>query len=134
MTSAQSWIPVRLCLSRRRSATTARTPTDHARMPRCTPPASATLPIGRIIADEPHHSGKHQKHGMNVRVVADAQGRLLWTSPVLPAAVHDVWAARERGIVDVLAEVASSAGRTRVTKVPTARSAFPTKAVETAFP
>jgi len=55
----------------------------------------------------PHgaHSGKHKKHGMNVQVIADRKGRLLWSSPALAGAVHDVRAAREHGIIDALAEV-----------------------------
>ncbi|WP_369275805.1 IS5 family transposase [Streptomyces sp. R11] len=63
------------------------------------------LPIDRIAADRPFYSGKHKKHGMNVQVVADPFGRLLWASPALPGAVHDVRAAREHGIIDALAEV-----------------------------
>ncbi|MGW1898921.1 transposase family protein [Streptomyces hirsutus] len=62
------------------------------------------LPIDRIAADRPYYSGKHRKHGMNVQVLADPFGRLLWASPALPGAVHDVRAAREHGIVDALAE------------------------------
>lgn len=62
------------------------------------------LPIDRIAADRPYYSGKHKKHGMNVQVLADPFGRLLWTSPALPGAVHDVRAAREHGIVGALAE------------------------------
>ncbi len=62
------------------------------------------LPIDRIAADRPFYSGKHQKHGMNVQVLADPFGRLLWASPALPGAVHDVRAAREHGIVDALTE------------------------------
>ncbi|MEW1605605.1 IS5 family transposase [Streptomyces sp. NPDC093808] len=61
------------------------------------------LPIDRVAADRPHYSGKHKRHGMNVQVLADPFGRLLWASPALPGAVHDVRAAREHGIVDVLA-------------------------------
>jgi hypothetical protein len=45
---------------------------------------------------------------MNVQVVADPSGRLLWASPALPGAVHDVRAAREHGIVDALAEAGIS--------------------------
>ncbi len=41
---------------------------------------------------------------MNVQVIADPFGRLLWASPALPGAVHDVRAAREHGIVDALAK------------------------------
>ncbi|MEU3629757.1 IS5 family transposase [Streptomyces fradiae] len=62
------------------------------------------LPIDRIAADRPYYSGKHKRHGMNVQVLADPFGRLLWASPTLPRAVHDVRAAREHGIVDALAE------------------------------
>ncbi|MFE8948167.1 IS5 family transposase [Streptomyces sp. NPDC007856] len=62
------------------------------------------LPIDRIAADRPFYSGKHKKHGMNVQVIADPQGRLLWASPALAGAVHDVRAAREHGIIDALTE------------------------------
>lgn len=60
------------------------------------------LPIDRIAADRPFYSGKHKKHGMNVQVIADPFGRLLWASPALPGAVHDVRAARKHGIIDAL--------------------------------
>ncbi|MFF9340208.1 MULTISPECIES: transposase family protein [unclassified Streptomyces] len=62
------------------------------------------LPIDRIAADRPFCSGKHKRHGMNVQILADPFGRLLWVSPALPGAVHDVRAAREHGIIDALAE------------------------------
>ncbi|MEU4498134.1 transposase family protein [Streptomyces sp. NPDC023998] len=52
------------------------------------------LPIDRIAADRPFYSGKHKKHGMNVQVIADPAGRLLWASAALPGAVHDIRAAR----------------------------------------
>lgn len=42
------------------------------------------LPIGRIAADTPYHSGKHKRHGINTQVLADPAGRLLWASPALP--------------------------------------------------
>lgn len=60
------------------------------------------LPIDRIAADRPFYSGKHKKHGMNVQVLADPAGRLLWASPASPGAVHDIRAAREHGILDAL--------------------------------
>lgn len=41
---------------------------------------------------------------MNVQVIADPKGRLLWASPALAGAVHDVRAAREHGIIDALAQ------------------------------
>lgn len=62
------------------------------------------LPIDRIAADRPFYSGKHKKHGMNVQVIADPQGRLMWASPALAGAAHDVRAAREHGIIEALAE------------------------------
>lgn len=62
------------------------------------------LPIDRVAADRPFHSGKHKKHGMNVQVITDPMGRLLWASPALPGAVHDIKAARTHGILDALTE------------------------------
>ena len=62
------------------------------------------LPIDRIAADRPFYSGKHKKHGMNVQVITDPAGRLLWASPALPGAVHDIKAARTHGIIDALEE------------------------------
>ena len=60
------------------------------------------LPIDRTAADRPYYSGKHHRHGMNVQVLADPFGRLLWASPALPGAVHDIHAARTHGIIDAL--------------------------------
>ncbi|HZU78013.1 MAG TPA: transposase family protein [Dehalococcoidia bacterium] len=61
------------------------------------------LPIDRVAADRPYYSGKHKRHGMNVQVLADPLGRLIWASPALPGAVHDLTAARTHGIIDALA-------------------------------
>ncbi|MDQ2589153.1 transposase family protein [Saccharothrix yanglingensis] len=61
------------------------------------------LRIDRVAADRPYYSGKHKRHGMNVQVLADPAGRLLWTSPALPGSAHDLTAARTHGIVDALA-------------------------------
>jgi hypothetical protein len=52
--------------------------------------------------DRPYYSGKHKCHGLNVQVIADPIGRLVWISPVLPGARHDMGAAREHGIIDAL--------------------------------
>lgn len=60
------------------------------------------LPIDRIATDRPYYSGKHKRHGMNVQILADPAGRLLWTSPALPGSAHDLTAARAHGIVDAL--------------------------------
>jgi hypothetical protein len=48
------------------------------------------------------YSGKHKCHGLNVQVIADPAGRLVWISTVLPGARHDMGAAREHGIIDAL--------------------------------
>jgi hypothetical protein len=50
--------------------------------------------------DRPFYSGKHKAHGLNVQVIADPIGRLVWISPPLPGARHDMGAAREHGITD----------------------------------
>lgn len=52
--------------------------------------------------DRPFYSGKHKCHGLNVQVIADPAGRLVWISPVMPGACHDMGAAREHGIIDAL--------------------------------
>jgi len=43
------------------------------------------LPIDRIAADTPYYSGKHKRHGMNVQVLTDPFGRLLWARRLCPA-------------------------------------------------
>lgn len=62
----------------------------------------ALLPIDRIAADRPYYSGKHKRHGMNVQVLTAPFGRVIWASPALPGAVHDIKAARTHGILDAL--------------------------------
>lgn len=62
------------------------------------------LPIQRIAADRPFYSGKHKKHRMNVQVITDPFGRLLWASPALPGAVHDIKAARTHDVPAALAQ------------------------------
>lgn len=62
------------------------------------------LHVDRIAADRPYYSGKHKRYGMNVQVIADAFGRLLWVSPALPGAVHDIKAARTHGIIEALTQ------------------------------
>ncbi|WP_435246871.1 transposase family protein [Streptomyces sp. NRRL F-5630] len=62
------------------------------------------LPIDRTAADRPYYSGKKRHHGMNVQVLTDPFGRLLWASPALPGATHDLTAARKHGIINALVE------------------------------
>lgn len=61
--------------------------------------------------DEPHHSRKHQKHGMTMQVVARPDGTPLWCSRALPGRTHDLTAARAQFERDAIAPV-DSAGRT----------------------
>ncbi|MFD6756578.1 transposase family protein [Micromonospora gifhornensis] len=60
------------------------------------------IPIDRVADQRPYYSGKHKRHGVNVQVIADAAGRLVWVAPALPGAVHDLTAARAHGIIDAL--------------------------------
>jgi hypothetical protein len=64
------------------------------------------LPIDRVGMtsgyDRAFYSGKHKRHGMNVQVLADPAGRLVWASPALPGSRHDLRAAREHGLIDGL--------------------------------
>ncbi|GAA1371522.1 hypothetical protein GCM10009612_62770 [Streptomyces beijiangensis] len=62
------------------------------------------LPIDHIAADTPYYSGKHKRHGMNVQVLTDPFGRLLWASPAMPGSTHDLTTARRHGIIEALAE------------------------------
>lgn len=43
------------------------------------------IPIDRVHDQKPYYAGKHRRHGMNVQVIADAAGRLVWASAAFPA-------------------------------------------------
>lgn len=60
--------------------------------------------IDRVAEDRPYYSGKHKRHGVNVQVLADPRGRLLWASAALPGSTHDLTAARDHGIIAALVE------------------------------
>ncbi|MDQ2587315.1 transposase family protein [Saccharothrix yanglingensis] len=60
------------------------------------------VPIDRVADQKPYYSGKHHRHGVNVQVLADPAGRLVWASAALLGAVHDLTAARTHGLVEVL--------------------------------
>jgi hypothetical protein len=47
------------------------------------------------------YSHKHPRHGVNVQVVTDPEGRLLWISPALPGRAHDLTAARAHRIIRI---------------------------------
>ncbi len=52
------------------------------------------IPTDHIKADEPHYSQKHNKHGMNVQVIARPHGTPLWFSRATPGRTHDLTAPR----------------------------------------
>ncbi len=60
------------------------------------------IPIDRVADQKPCYSGKHKRHGVNVQVIADAAGRLVWASAALPGSTHDLTAARTHGIIEAL--------------------------------
>ncbi|MFF6953002.1 transposase family protein [Streptomyces iakyrus] len=47
------------------------------------------------------YSHKHRRHGVNVQVVTDPAGRLLWISPALPGRAHDLTSARTHRIIRI---------------------------------
>ncbi len=54
--------------------------------------------VGDSRADYSH---KHRRRGVNVQVVTDPAGRLLWISPTLPGRAHDLTAARTHQIIRI---------------------------------
>src|SRR5690242_16623932 len=60
------------------------------------------IPIDRVADQKPYYSGKHRRHGVNVQVIADPAGRLIWASAALPGAVHDLTAARTHHLIEAL--------------------------------
>ncbi len=60
------------------------------------------IPIDRVADQKPYYSGKHHRHGVNVQVIADPAGRLVWASAAMPGAAHDLTAARTHRIIDAL--------------------------------
>lgn len=66
------------------------------------------IPIDRISGrkNRLYYSGKHKRHGVNVQVITDPHGRLMWVSPALPGSTHDLTAARRHGIPAALSVAA----------------------------
>lgn len=54
--------------------------------------------VGDSRAD---YSAKHRRHGVNVQVVTDPAGEVLWISPALPGRTHDLTAARTHRIIRI---------------------------------
>ena len=55
------------------------------------------IPIDRVADQRPYYSGKHRRHGVNLQVIADAAGYLVWASGALPGEVRAGWQVRTRG-------------------------------------
>ncbi|MBN9759795.1 hypothetical protein DMP14_31210, partial [Pseudonocardia sp. Ae707_Ps2] len=83
------------------------------------------VPIDRVAGQRRFYSGRHRRHGMNVQVLADPFGRLMWAAPPLPGSTHDLTAARRTGVIEAAPARTSRRGRTRPTKAPGARSGPP---------
>jgi hypothetical protein len=60
------------------------------------------IAIDRLTADRPFYSGKHQRHGMNLQVIASPCGDVLWVSGALPGSVHDKKAEWIWGVLEEL--------------------------------
>jgi DDE superfamily endonuclease/Helix-turn-helix of DDE superfamily endonuclease len=52
-----------------------------------------------------HFSGKAKRPGVNLQLLTDHSGRILWLSPALPGATNDVKAARTHEIIETCAEL-----------------------------
>jgi hypothetical protein len=76
--------------------------------------------------DRKYFSGKAKAHGVNVQVLADPIGRLIWASPALPGSRHDAGAAAAHGIPAALATagVTAFADSAYVGVGPTIRAPF----------
>lgn len=72
-------------------------------------------------------SAKHRRHGVNVQVVTDPTGHVLWISPALPVRTHDLTAARTHRIIRLRERqgVPVLADRALMSPVPTACSTGP---------
>ena len=55
----------------------------------------------RVSDGRADYSHKHRRHGVNVQVVTDPAGQVLWISPALPGRCHDLTAARAHGIIRI---------------------------------
>jgi hypothetical protein len=53
----------------------------------------------RVGDGQADYSSKRKRHGVNVQVVTDPAGEILWLSPALPGRTHDLTAARTHKII-----------------------------------
>ena len=68
-------------------------------------PPGVLIPTDRVHDSGPGsdrwYSDKHKRHGGNIQIVCDPDGRPLWVSPAEPGATHDLAAVR-RHVLPVL--------------------------------
>ncbi|WNO76900.1 transposase family protein [Streptomyces sp. AM8-1-1] len=55
----------------------------------------------RVGDNRSDYSAKHRRHGVNIQVVTDPAGKVLWISPALPGRTHDLTAARTQRIIRI---------------------------------
>jgi hypothetical protein len=89
------------------------------------------IPIDRVADQKPYYSGKHKSQGVNMQVIADASGRLVWASPALPGSAHDLSTARTHGIIDALTNANVMTFADKATKVPAAACALRSDGTDT---
>jgi len=53
----------------------------------------------RVGDQRGHASGKHRRHGVNLQVITDPLGTIMWISKVLPGRTHDLTAARTHRVI-----------------------------------
>ena len=58
------------------------------------------IPIDRVADQRPYYPRTRKRHGVNVQVLVDPAGRLMWASPALPGAVHDLTVARAQHLIE----------------------------------
>jgi hypothetical protein len=56
----------------------------------------------RVTDGRADYSHKYRRHGVNVQVVTDPTGHVLWISPALPGRAHDVTTARAHRIIRII--------------------------------
>ncbi|MEU9222555.1 transposase family protein [Streptomyces sp. NPDC048376] len=69
--------------------------------PDCVPLDGTPAECHRVGDSREDYSHKHRRHGVNVQVVTDPDGRPLWISPALPGRAHDLAAARTHRIARI---------------------------------
>ncbi|HEY8985374.1 MAG TPA: transposase family protein [Streptomyces sp.] len=64
-------------------------------------PDGTVAECDRVGDGQADYSSKHKRHEVNVQVVTDPAGEILWLSPPLPGRTHDLTAARTHKIIRI---------------------------------